>query len=520
VYVGLMIAMLLASLDQMIVATALPTIVGELHGIQHLAWVTTAYILAATIVMPVYGRLGDLIGRKTVFLTGIAAFLVGSAVAGLAQNMTVLIIGRVVQGIGGGGLMITSQAIIADLVPPRDRAKYMAPLGAVFSLASVAGPLLGGWLTDGIGWRWAFWLNMPLGLFVFVACAARLRLPRSTAKVVVDFLGITLMAVAVTCTVLVATWGGTRYAWSDPRILALATVGLVVWTVFFLCQRRAKEPVIPLRLFRSRIFNYSTLIGMIVIGIGMFAIVGYLPTYLQMVYGMSATASGLMLLPMVIGITAGAVVSGHRVSKTGRYKVYPLVGTFVVAVAALLMSTLDVDTALFVICVHLLLLGIGVGLMMQVLVLAIQNDFPVQDVGTVTSANGFFREIGATLGTAAVGALFTHRLAGQLAERVPADAVTAVGNTDSITPALVRSLPDGAQDAVILAYQHALTPVFWYVVPLLAVALVLAFLLPEKKLAGPPGAPMGGIPEGPPPIDAELPRRRGDQHGLEPEASA
>ncbi|WP_063835767.1 MDR family MFS transporter [Streptomyces mutabilis] len=519
VYCGLMTAMLLASLDQMIVATALPTIVGELHGVQHLAWVTTAYILAATIVMPVYGRLGDLIGRKTVLLTGITAFLVGSVVAGLAQNMTVLIVGRVVQGLGGGGLMITSQAVIADLVPPRDRAKYMAPLGAVFSLASVAGPLLGGWLTDGIGWRWAFWLNMPLGLFVLAACAV-LRLPRRPGRVVVDFPGIALMAAAVTCTVLVATWGGTRYPWSDARILALAVGGLAAWTVFFLSQRRAEEPVIPLRLFRSRVFNYATLIGMIVIGIGMFAVVGYLPTYLQMVYGMSATASGLMLLPMVIGITAGAVVSGQRLSKTGRYKVYPLVGTFVVAVAALLMSTLDTGTPLVVVCGHLLLLGVGVGLMMQVLVLAIQNDFPPQDLGTATSANGFFREIGATLGTAVVGALFTHRLAGQLADRVPTEAAQIVGDTDAITPALVRSLPDGVQDAVVVAYQRALTPVFWYVVPLLAVALAFAFLLPEKPIASMPGAPADGVPDGPPPMDDDRPPAHRDRPDLEPEVPA
>lgn len=518
VYGGLMVAMLLASLDQMIVATALPTIVGELHGIQHMAWVTTAYILAATIAMPVYGRLGDLIGRRIVLLTGITAFLAGSVVAGLAQDMTVLITGRVVQGLGGGGLIITSQAVIADLVPPRDRAKYMAPLGAVFSLASVAGPLLGGWLTDGIGWRWAFWINMPLGLFALAACAV-LRLPRRTGRVAVDFLGIVLMAVAVTCTVLVATWGGTRYPWSDARILALAAVGLVTWTVFFLSQRRAEEPVIPLRLFRSRVFNRATLIGMIVMGIGMFAIVGYLPTYLQMVYGMSATASGLTLLPMVIGITVGAVVSGQRVSKTGRYKVFPLVGTFVVAVSALLMSTLDTGTPLVVVCTHLLLLGLGVGLMMQVLVLAIQNDFSPQDLGTATSANGFFREIGATLGTAAVGALFTHRLADQLAERVPAEAAQIVGNTDAITPDLVRSLPDGVQDAVVLAYQQALTPVFWYVVPLLVVALVLAFLLPEKPIASMPMGPPGGLPDGPPPQADGRPPAQHDRHGLEPEAS-
>ncbi|GHB82953.1 MFS transporter [Streptomyces umbrinus] len=483
IFAALMAAMLLSSLDQTIVSTALPTIVGELHGVEHMAWVTTAYILAATIAMPVYGRLGDLIGHKSLFLGGIGVFLVGSVVAGAAQDMTWLIIGRAVQGLGGGGLMITSQAIIADLVPPRQRAKYMAPIGAVFGLAAVAGPLLGGWFTDSIGWRWSFWINLPVGALALVVGAFALRLPRRAAEVAFDYLGFALMVAAVTCTVLVTTWGGTEYAWSDPLIIGMAVGGLLAWAVLFLSQSRATEPIIPLWLFRSRIFNIATLIGLLVVGIGMFAIIGYLPTYLQMVYGLSATESGLLLIPMVVGMMATALPSGRLMSSTGRYKIFPIAGTVCVSIAALLMSTLDTETSLVLVCVYVFLLGAGLGMTMQPLVLAVQNDFPGSDVGTATSANNFFREIGSTLGTAAVGSLFTHRLIDQLGDRLSADATRTVGDTQSLTPALVHSLPDKIQDAVVLAYQHALTPVFGYLVPVFALGLVLAFFLPEKKLA-------------------------------------
>ncbi|MFF0095043.1 MDR family MFS transporter [Streptomyces canus] len=483
IFAALMAAMLLGSLDQTIVSTALPTIVGELHGVNHMAWVTTAYILAATIAMPVYGRLGDLLGHKALFLSGIALFLAGSVVAGAAQDMTFLIIGRAVQGLGGGGLMITSQAVIADLVPPRQRAKYMAPIGAVFGLSSVVGPLLGGWFTDGIGWRWCFWINLPVGAVALAVGAFALRLPRRTAEVAFDYIGFALMAAAVTCTVLVATWGGTEYAWSDPLIIGMAAVGLLTWVLFFLSQRRAAEPIIPLWLFHSRIFNIATVTGLLVVGIGMFAILGYLPTYLQMVYGISATESGLLLIPMVVGMLAAAIPSGRLMSSTGRYKIFPIVGTALVCLAALLMSTLDTGTPLVLVCVYVFLLGAGLGLTMQPLTLAVQNDFPASAVGTATSANNFFREIGSTLGTASVGSLFAHRLTNQLSDRLPTNAAKTVGDTHSLTPALVHSLPDKVEDAVVLAYQHALTPVFRYLVPVFALGLVLAFVLPEKKLA-------------------------------------
>ncbi|MGW0460768.1 MDR family MFS transporter [Streptomyces tendae] len=484
IYAGLMAVMLLSSLDQTIVSTALPTIVGELHGVNHMAWVTTAYILAATIAMPVYGRLGDLLGRKSLYIGGIIVFLAGSTIAGSAQDMTMLIVGRAIQGLGGGGLMITSQAIVADLVPPRQRAKYMTPIGAIFGLSAVVGPLLGGWFTDSVGWRWCFWINLPVGLIALLICSIVLQLPRKAVKVSIDYIGIALMATAVACTVLVADWGGTDYAWSDPLILCLAVAGVAAWALFFYSQSRATEPVIPLRLFRSPIFNIATVIGMVVVGVGMFAVVSYMPTYLQMVYGVSATESGWLLLPMIVGLMGASIPVGQMMSRTGRYKIYPIFGTCIVTVAVLLLSTIDVETSLVVVCAYLLLLGAGIGLMMQTLVLAVQNAFPPSDVGTATSANNFFREIGATMGTAAVGAVFTSRLADQLSSGLSQSDLKAVGSTDSLTPALVHSLPAEIRDAVIGAYQHALTPVFRYLVPLFAVGIVLAFLLPEKRLSG------------------------------------
>ena len=482
VFAALMTTMLLAALDQTIVSTALPTIVGELDGVRYLAWVTTAYILAATIAMPVYGRLGDLLGRKPLFIGAIAIFIAGSAIAGAAPDMAWLIAGRAVQGLGGGGLMITSQAIVADLVPPRQRAKYMAPMGAVFGLASVVGPLLGGWFTDHAAWRWAFWINLPLGALALLICVVALRLPRRTGRAAMDPLGIALIAAAVTCTVLVASWGGTEYAWTDPVVLWLAAGGVAAWIALVVVESRVAEPVLPLRIFRNPIFVIATLIGMVAVGVGMFAVVGYMPTYLQMVYGVGATESGLLLIPMVVGITATALLSGQLISRSGRYKVWPIAGTAILGVTAYLMSTLTADTSLVVVCSYLFLVGAGIGTMMQTLVLAVQNAFPLADVGTATSANNFFREIGATLGIAVVGTVFAHRLTDELATRLPVAA--GLGDGGSLTPAAVAALPDAVRELVVAAYQQALAPIFGYLVPVFAVGLLLALVLPEKVLSG------------------------------------
>lgn len=495
VFTGLMVVMLLSSLDQTIASTALPTIVGQLHGVSSMSWVTTVYIMCATVTMPVYGRLGDLIGRKSMLLGGIAVFLAGSVLSALAQDMTMLIIGRGVQGIGGGGLLITSQAVIADLVPIRQRAKYLAPIGAVFGLSSVAGPVLGGWLTDGWGWRWCFWINLPLGAAALVVCAFAMRLPRQKVKVHLDYLGITLMTAAVACTVLVAEWGGSDYAWSSPVVLGMAAAAAAAWALLLVVESRAKQPIIPLWLFRNRTFNAATVVGLLVAGVGMFSVINYLPTYVQMVYGRSATVSGLLLIPMVIGVLVGGQVSSVLIARTGRYKPYPVIGTILTATAFLLLSTLTLHTSLVVLCSYVLLLGLGLGLVVQNIVLAVQAALPASDVGTATAGNNFFREIGATLGTAGVGTLFASQLTSLLSQRLSVSDLKIVGDVNSITPKLVQSLPESARQAVISSYQHALPPIFRYMLPLFAVGLLFAILLPDHKLAD--VKPGGG--EGPPP---------------------
>lgn len=481
VYAALMVAMLLAALDQTIFSTALPTIVGELHGLEHMAWVTTAYILAATIVMPLYGKFGDLLGRKPVFLTAISLFTLGSVLAAMAQDMTVLVIGRAVQGLGGGGLMILAQAIIADMVPPRDRAKYLAPIGVVFAFSSVAGPILGGWFTDALSWRWALWMNVPLGVLAIMIALVALRLPKRGGRVDIDYWGSALLIAATTCTVLVATWGGTHYAWTSSVILGLSAGAAVAWIAFVLVERRASEPVMPLKLFRNRTFVITTVVGMLTAGIGMFAIIGYLPTYLQMVYSVSATESGLLLLPMIAGLMLTATSSGTLISRLGRVKAILVTGTAIVAVAAGLLATIGTGTPLWVLCGYLALAGAGLGLLMQTLVLAAQNEFAAEEVGTVTSSNNFFREVGASLGTAVIGSMFASRLADRLTEQTGPG---QLGDIQGLTPAVVHALPAAAQEAVVNAYADSLVPLFGYLVPVFALGWLLTLFLKDKVLEG------------------------------------
>ncbi|MBW9120491.1 MFS transporter [Microbacterium trichothecenolyticum] len=479
VFAGLLVAMLLSSLDQTIFSTALPTIVGELHGVSHMLWVTTGYLVAATIMMPIYGKLGDLIGRKGLFIGALTVFLIGSVIGGAAPDMTWLIIGRTVQGVGGGGLMILSQAIIADVVPVRERSKYMGIMGAVFGISSIAGPLLGGWFTEGVGWRWAFWINIPLGLVAILLAAVFLKIPKRTTKVTFDVWGTLTMAISVTAIILVASWGGTEFDWDSPMVLALIATAVVFAALFVLAEHRAAEPIIPLSLFASRNFVLATAAGL-VLGVAMFGALAYLPTYLQMVTGVNATASGLLMLPMIAGLMSTAITTGFLASRTGRYKWMPIASMIVVAVGLWLLSTLTVDTPLWVLMAYLFVLGAGIGLSMQILVLIVQNSFPDSQVGTATASNNFFREIGASLGGAVVGALFTARLTGLLAERMPAGG--AAGDTDSFTPAAVSALPDEIRDIIVGAYNDALTPVFAMLIPLLAAGLLLVVFLKEVPL--------------------------------------
>jgi EmrB/QacA subfamily drug resistance transporter len=487
VFAGLMVTMLLASLDQTIFSTALPTIVGDLHGVDEMSWVITVYILASTIMLPVYGKLGDLIGRKGIFIGAISVFIIGSIIGGWAQDMTWLIIGRGVQGLGGGGLMILSQAIIADVVPARERGKYMGIMGGVFAISSVAGPLLGGWFTDDLTWRWGLWMNIPLGILAIIAAAVFLHLPAAPRhRVRLDVLGIALLALASTGVVLISTWGGHDspygYAWDSPQIIGLIAGTVIAAVAFVFVELHAPEPVMPLHLFRELNFNLMTAAGL-AIGVAMFGTLAYIPTYLQMVTGADATQSGLLMIPMMGTVLVSSIISGALVTRTGRYKWAPISGTLVTAGGMVLLSTMTSTLPVWIMCVFLGVMGLGLGLCMQIFVLVVQNTFPNSEVGVATATNNYFRQIGASLGSAVVGSVFTARLIDLLTQRMPAGAGGgAAGATNSLTPEAVKELPAQIRNVIIGAYNDALTPIFLYILPLILLATILVCFLREVPL--------------------------------------
>ncbi|MDO5493591.1 MAG: MDR family MFS transporter [Nesterenkonia sp.] len=483
-FVALVVTMLLAAMSQTVLATALPTVVGELGGVDQMTWVITAFILASTVTMPVYGRISDSVGRRPLLLVAILLFIGGSVAAALSPDVWWLIAARAVQGLGGGGLMILSQTAIADVVPARERGRYMGIMGAVFAVSSVAGPLLGGWLTEGPGWRWVFWMNVPLGLLALAAVAAFLRLParpRGEGRRT-DYAGITLLAAATTGVVLICTWGGHTFAWSSGQILWLGAATLVVLVGFVLVERWAAQPVIPLSLFADRNFLLTT-VGALMVGIAMFGAVGYMPTYLQMVTGVDATQAGLMMTPMMGSLLLTSIVAGQLVTRTGRYKVYPVVGTATMALGLWLMAGVPIDAPIWAVCVAMAVFGAGIGLCMQILTLIVQNTVSHRIVGTATAANTFFRQVGATVGSAMVGSLFVQRLRSGVADMPQVSDQLGTGGVNSLTPETVRQLPEATRVPLVEAYHDALLPIFLYMIPLVLVAFVALLLLKEEPLA-------------------------------------
>jgi EmrB/QacA subfamily drug resistance transporter len=489
IFGALLASMLLSSLDQSIVGTAMPTIVGELNGVEHQGWVVTIYILAIAIVMPLYGKFGDLWGRRWPFLVAISLFTLASAGAGFAQTFHELVIWRGVQGLGGGGLIILSQAIIADIVPAKERGKYMGPMGALFGVSAVAGPLLGGLFTDHFDWRWCFWINIPIGIAALITAWFTLKLPSHRSNRPLDVAGIVLLTLATSGLVLVTSWtslsGEGGYDWSDPRLVGLLVGTLAAAVAFVLVELRAAEPILPLRLFKNPTFTLATGIGL-VIGMGMFASLAFLPTFLQMSTGSGVTESGLLMLPMTVGVMLTSIASGLAITKTGKYKAFPITGMAITTLGLAWLTTITGDMSMVLFGAMIFALGAGLGLVMQTVVLAVQNSVDPHELGTATSANNFFREIGAAVGTALFSTIFTTRLSERL-ESVFAGAGSAGidtgGSAESLTPALVSQLPEPLHDGVVTAYTEALAPAFWYLVPLLAVGFVLTLFLREVKLS-------------------------------------
>ncbi|MFH5822767.1 MFS transporter [Georgenia sp. AZ-5] len=499
--VGLMLAMLLSALNQTVLATALPTMVGELDGVDRMQWAVTAFILASTVAMPVYGRLGDAIGRKGLLVAAIVLFMAGSVIGALATGMDAMIVARVVQGLGGGGLMILSQALLADVVPARDRGKYMGIMGSVFAVSSVAGPLLGGWFTEGPGWRWAFWVNLPLGAVAVLAAFVLVRVPaRARTRVHVDYLGMALLTAATTGAVLVGTWGGTTYAWNSTTLLATAAATLIAAVLFVMVERRAAEPVLPPHLFRNRNFVLTTLGGLLT-HVAMFGTLGYMPTYLQMATGASASVAGLLMVPMMGMLLVTSMAAGHLVARTGRYRTLTVVSTVAVAGALALLSATTPATPVWVISAELGLLGAGLGPGMQILVLVAQNAFPHALVGTVTAGHNYFRQVGASVGAAVVGSVFASRVVTLLGERLPGS------QPGSLTPAMVADLPERAREAVVASYTEALPPVLLLIAPLALLAAVLLAFIVEQPLAPTLGNAAPGV-DGRPRHGSEAPRHR------------
>ena len=486
-FAALMLVVLLASLDQTIVSTALPTIVGDLGGIDGLSWVVTAYLLSSTVVGPIYGKLGDLYGRKVVLLSALAVFLVGSALCGTSQDMGSLIAFRAIQGIGGGGLVVITMAVIGDLVSPRERGRYQGYFGAVFGVATVLGPLLGGFFVDSLSWQWIFYVNLPLGVAAFVVIAKTFTTTqRSTAKPLIDYAGAALLTGGLAAIVLYTSLGGTTFDWSAPGMVALLVGGFALLVGFALVESRAKDPILPLSLFRNRVFGTACAISFAV-GAALFGSVTFIPLYLQVAKGHTATESGLLLTPMMAGMLITSIASGQLIARYGHYRPFPILGTSITTIGLLLLSRLQPDTSTLTAGAYMLVLGLGLGLVMQVLVLVAQNSVDYKHLGVATSGVTLFRQVGGCIGVALFGAIFSNELTANLQRALP-----GADTTGSLDVAAIERLPAGVHDAYVQALTDALHPVFLAAAGVAAIAVVLACLLPEVPLRKTAGAPSPG----------------------------
>ena len=491
---GLLLTLMLAMLDQLIVSTALPRIVGDLGGVTHLSWVVTAYVLAATITTPLYGKLGDLYGRKRLLVAAILIFLAGSALSGLAHSMDQLIMFRAIQGLGAGGLMVGAIATIGDLVSPRERGQYMGYMMAAMMLAMIAGPLLGGYITDSLSWRWIFYINMPVGGAALLYLAATLHLPRRRVPHRIDYLGAGVLAVAATSIVLLTTWGGTQYAWGSKMIIGLGALAVVAAGAFLMVEARAAEPVLPLHVFRNRNFSLAT--GMsFLLGLAMFGALTFLPIYQQTVQHLSATGSGLMLIPMMLGSTVTSLIAGQVTTRTGRYKALPIVGAAIMAVGMFLLTGLGVDTTRLTSGLYFLVLGVGMGFLMQITTLIVQNSVPPADMGVASSSRTFFQQIGGSIGVALFGAIFARRLTEVLSARLPGAHINAAGG--QLDPVAVNGLAPAVRSDVFFAIAHGVQGVFIWAAPSAVIVLLLALFIKEVPLRGraPAAEATAGEPE-------------------------